>query len=141
MSVPLVLERGNLTEEFRLPLQFFALYLYLVVEDSESTWLGTGMNFGLIGTLWRARVLVATEQYRCFYYNRTRHAARESVYHRFGWGLTALVALATGFILVTGSSIVYFALNNAFLPLIDAVFVYSNYRYSISSWQDKFSVF
>ena len=124
LSFPLVLDGGNLTEEFGLSTEFAALYLYSRTADRDNSlrsWLLIGLLGGfavllkpnLVG-LWIAFGLLSVLR---------------ALRARSGGGLWSLIGLSLGVLTPVTLACIYFALRGGLVSLVDAVITY-NYWYS-----------
>lgn len=137
-SIPLVLEGGNLTEEFALPLQFLALALYLVLDARQPDNPRNLLYFVIIGILaalaffLRPNIIgipltITIAVIVCGILNRQLREASLRV-----------AFILVGFVIVAIALAAYFYLNRAFGEFIDAVFFY-NSTYTSSTFRDKLS--
>lgn len=137
-SIPLVLEGGNLTEEYALPLQFLALYLYLVRDARQPDNPKNLLYFVIIGVLaglgffLRPNIIGIP-------LTITLGVIVSGILNRQLRGAWLRVAfILIGFVLVAIPVAAYFLTNRAFGEFIDAVFLY-NSAYAASTFRGKLS--
>ncbi len=123
---------GNLTEEYTLPLQFAALYLFWRSLTSKND----SLHFFTIGLLAGAAFLlrpnnIGTPAAIMAYVVGSSLAARawSILWRKVGAFLAGAGALV-------GGTAVYFAAHQALFPLIDQLFVY-NFQYAATSFENR----
>lgn len=127
ISLPLILKEGNYTEEFALPFQFAALYLFQIarfeIEPRKSRWLWLGLGISTAFAFLARPNLVGTGTaivLTLLCLGLSHHNLQETI--------RKLGIIASGFALITIPVALYFLANNALDDLWDAVFLY-NFSY------------
>ncbi len=144
-GLSLVLEGGNLTEEYALLFSFAALWLFTRIwRRPGSVWLQAilGLAFGLAfltrpNNAGVAAAIVLTELALCFLkpVARTQPATEESpaptLAPAAAWpqgpraALRILIATGVGFVSPLAAAALYFVSRNAFQDFLDAAFIYN----------------
>lgn len=125
LNLVLVLEQGNLTEEYALPFQFAGLYLFARAERrGRYGWLGIGMGLAMAGAFLLKQTLVGVWLVIGLYILITRLAKRD------GRGfVSAILPIAAGAAAGLGMVVLYFAANRSLPAFWDVAFRY-NFIYS-----------
>jgi hypothetical protein len=130
--IPLLLEGGNMTEEFGLPFQFAALYLFAQTEWKED-WSWQSFVIGVAGAVafFLKQPLIGIWLAIGIYLLVTRSLANQ-------WRSLALrlIMIAFGVISVVVSVVSYFAANHALASFVDAVFRY-NVVYAATTLRER----
>lgn len=131
-SLGLVLEGGNYTEEFALPFQFAALYLFWQSEkQGRYAWRGFFIGVMLAACFLLKPTLVGVPLSVIIFLLLDRGLSR-----RWSALLAELGVIFAGAAVVFSLVVAYFAANNAFNSLVDMVLRY-NFVYSTTTLQDK----
>ena len=135
-NVVMLLERGNFTEEFALPFQFAALYLFWQSEkQGHYSW--RGVLIGITGALvfLLKPNLIGIQLSILLFLVLTRALSR-----RWRDLFSQLATMFLGAVSIILSVAIYFAYHNALGDLWDNVFIY-NFAYSTTAFQDKLDTF
>lgn len=135
-SIPLVLEGGNFTEEFALPLQFLALYIYLTLDGGNTKSRASILHLSAIGVLAALTFFLRPNNIGIFIAIAISILAVGVEGRQPGRAVLELGQMLIGFALVAIPLVIYLALNDALFDFVDAAFLY-NAVYASSSFEDR----
>jgi len=133
ISLILVHEGGNLTEEYGLPFQFFALYLFVRSEKKGwYPWRGLliGLTFGITFLLRQNLTGIGVAIILWIVWGGNLSGIRPVVRN-------ALASILVGFSAMVATVAVYFAAHSALGDFMDAILRY-NFAYSTTSIENRF---
>ncbi|NPV86535.1 MAG: hypothetical protein HPY45_11065 [Anaerolineae bacterium] len=139
VNLALVLERGNLTEEYALPFQFAALLLFVLAEHKERYgWRGIGIGMVLACAFLLKQTLIGV--WLAIFFFLLYQAFWDGRWRAF-WNKLMTIAIGAGIVLSV--CVVYFALNRSLALFWDVAFHY-NFIYSdvsiaqrVQQWLDE----